>query len=314
VREVRRCERCGDPQVITENKEITTVETPADAGDGAPAAPEQTPEQGAPSSAADTTAGGTDDAMADTTGESTGSLSGVGDEWESAPSDPDASDHIEDAEEESDGTTDEIPQDDDAVIIADSGEESTPTGGTEDAGSAGQPQSSDGDGAEDLSEGPDESSPSAGAADPANAPNSSTDEGGSLSDDFGSLSGGDDSVQREGSSTDPDADSSTDGSSPAVAQGEEDEVEVFGDGVDTVETSEPEESEASSANGGDSDDGSDRSDGSEVVTGGASASPEDVEYYCPDCGHSEEAMDASLRAGDLCPECFGTYVEERPAQ
>jgi hypothetical protein len=278
VREVRRCERCGDPQVVTENKEITTVETPSE-DDGAPAAPETAQNESGGTASPDASGGGT--------GSSTGSLSGVGEEWESAPRDPDAAEHIEDAEGESAGTTDEIPQDDDAVIITDSGEEETPeptAGAEDDASAAGSPPESNTDGFQgSLDSEPSTSPPAA-----------------------------DDSTPASGSSADAAAPAGSD-AGPSVAEGEEDEVEVFGaDGVDTVDTGDPDPTATSSESSSTDDGEADRSDGAEVVTGGAASAPEDVEYYCPDCGHTEDAIDASLRAGDLCPECLGAYVEERP--
>lgn len=38
------------------------------------------------------------------------------------------------------------------------------------------------------------------------------------------------------------------------------------------------------------------------------------EYYCPECGLAEIAGESSMRAGDVCPECKGGYVAERPAE
>jgi len=38
------------------------------------------------------------------------------------------------------------------------------------------------------------------------------------------------------------------------------------------------------------------------------------EYYCPECGLAEIAGESSMRAGDICPECKRGYVAERPAE
>lgn len=35
------------------------------------------------------------------------------------------------------------------------------------------------------------------------------------------------------------------------------------------------------------------------------------EFYCPSCGLSEDAVGSSLREGDICPECHKDYIAER---
>lgn len=37
----------------------------------------------------------------------------------------------------------------------------------------------------------------------------------------------------------------------------------------------------------------------------------DTEYYCPQCDWRRESLEASLRAGDICPECRTGYIAER---
>jgi hypothetical protein len=37
------------------------------------------------------------------------------------------------------------------------------------------------------------------------------------------------------------------------------------------------------------------------------------EYLCPDCGHVELVKNSSMRAGDICPECRRGYITERRA-
>jgi hypothetical protein len=39
--------------------------------------------------------------------------------------------------------------------------------------------------------------------------------------------------------------------------------------------------------------------------------PEDVEYYCPQCGYVDDSRWPSRRAGDICPDCQRSYLAER---
>ncbi len=39
----------------------------------------------------------------------------------------------------------------------------------------------------------------------------------------------------------------------------------------------------------------------------------DMEYYCPNCGFSAGEESASLRTGDICPNCHAGYLGEREA-
>ncbi|MGQ4556663.1 DUF7093 family protein [Halobellus sp. GM3] len=40
--------------------------------------------------------------------------------------------------------------------------------------------------------------------------------------------------------------------------------------------------------------------------------PDDrVEFYCPNCGHTQSAGSTSMRAGDICPECKQGYIAAR---
>ena len=38
-----------------------------------------------------------------------------------------------------------------------------------------------------------------------------------------------------------------------------------------------------------------------------------TEYYCPNCGYTREGTGSSMRAGDICPECRKGYMAEREA-
>jgi hypothetical protein len=43
----------------------------------------------------------------------------------------------------------------------------------------------------------------------------------------------------------------------------------------------------------------------------AEPSPEDVEYYCPECGFVDDSQWPSRRAGDVCPDCRRSYLADR---
>jgi hypothetical protein len=43
----------------------------------------------------------------------------------------------------------------------------------------------------------------------------------------------------------------------------------------------------------------------------AEPAPEDVEYYCPECGYVDDSKWPSRRAGDICPDCQRSYLAER---
>jgi predicted RNA-binding Zn-ribbon protein involved in translation (DUF1610 family) len=64
------------------------------------------------------------------------------------------------------------------------------------------------------------------------------------------------------------------------------------------------------------DDGLRREGGGFVRTNGSGALESDVpddrvEFYCPNCGHTEIAGATSIRAGDICPECKQGYIAAR---
>ena len=42
--------------------------------------------------------------------------------------------------------------------------------------------------------------------------------------------------------------------------------------------------------------------------------PEDAELVCPDCGENWPSVNASLRPGDICPECRRDYLDEQVIQ
>jgi len=97
TREVRRCDRCGNAQVLSENKEVTTVER---------ATADEPADRDSPEVAA------------------TGDGSSVGDPWESIDETPNATEHIDSVGHES---PDPDPGADDGVIIGDDGPGAPPS-------------------------------------------------------------------------------------------------------------------------------------------------------------------------------------------
>lgn len=61
---------------------------------------------------------------------------------------------------------------------------------------------------------------------------------------------------------------------------------------------------------GESSGGSERLD-PEEPTDDEEPSPEDVVYYCPECGYVDDSKWPSRRAGDICPDCRRSYLAER---
>jgi len=42
------------------------------------------------------------------------------------------------------------------------------------------------------------------------------------------------------------------------------------------------------------------------------AETENTEFYCPECGFTKPGPGSSLRSGDICPDCHRGYLTERP--
>jgi hypothetical protein len=293
VREVRHCERCGDEQVITENKEVTAVEdhTADDTASPETAAPTDadgaTPSDGATADTPMATTETTDTATA--TGDTSGQR--FGDEWGSSPGLADGpASHIEAVDE------DDTPEDD-AVIL---GDETDTDGATEPepAGEASAATAASGEPATDtatsdaadrepLAEPTDSTATTGDAAAADTAGDTDADTGGELLDTDDTTDG------FEGSLDEPDIDTipDTEGDGPddegGVPADEKEDVELMGEAADTGAAPDPER-----------------------TTGLDDLPPGEIEYYCPDCGHSEVAVDSSLRVGDLCPACHA-YVERR---
>jgi ribosomal protein S27AE len=124
IQERETCERCGDTRIVSENKEVTAIETPSDIAsdlveddeEGDTAAESDTSE-----SAADETVGGADETDSDGAGSSEG-WDSVDDPVE-APGDAEVNEGVADDGEPVD------PSADDAEIIDDGGESESETEG-----------------------------------------------------------------------------------------------------------------------------------------------------------------------------------------
>jgi predicted RNA-binding Zn-ribbon protein involved in translation (DUF1610 family)/DNA-directed RNA polymerase subunit RPC12/RpoP len=57
-----------------------------------------------------------------------------------------------------------------------------------------------------------------------------------------------------------------------------------------------------------------RSNASSAGSGHPRPDNRDTEFVCPDCGESWLTQNASLRSGDICPECHRGYLDERIVQ
>lgn len=281
IRELETCERCGDTRIVTENKEVTTIETADDSPDVTPedavaaldAAEEADASEDAEASGAeeplvddaesgtavadDAVGGPSPDAVEDQGAEI---LDDEGDEDEAAVDDELADPTIEG---EADGP-DETSDQDDAVIIDD---------GPDDAEAAGRDEAETGEGGEEIT-----------------------------GDDAGS----------------DDADHTIDANEPSPFDTpDEDEADddPLGEWPEETLKDTPEDdwtpSEDLEGSVGDVDPDADVD--RELSTNSAVTVP-DGEFYCEECGYTTLVEASSLRAGDFCPECRKGTLVHRPEE
>jgi hypothetical protein len=327
VREVETCRRCDERRVVSENKEVTAVETPeepsGDVGTGEPGA--------------ETVTGAGDSEPAAATGGAFGSIDDAAEDdgvildddgGERAPGEwPDASDT---------GHGD---------VTADAG---GPASVTPEPGSpldADDPDSGEVQGAspvEPTGDGPDETT--AGA-------------GGSVEPDPGEdveIIDADEHADLEGDGDDGDGESvpwpthndevaranpgtGTDAASGAGSDGDDpspwpDHDEADDEGFDAA-ASEDGAPDVDFGGGLFPAGSGDRTDGEAEYVGHERSTPEEgelaradsvvetdsarpdvTEFFCPSCGHVEQAESTSMRSGDICPKCRKGYIAERDAE
>ncbi|QLH80161.1 DUF7093 family protein [Halosimplex pelagicum] len=348
ITEMETCSRCGESRVVSENKEVTTLETPEGGADEF----EATPGEAADDTADVTDAGGSVDAeeTADA-GESaaSGDEVGAGDATDAVILDDDATDESS-AQAEARGTETTIPDaedgaateadvdadEDDAVIIGDDEgddrdpgewpdeeepEAEQPAGDEGDAGEDGDatadepPSDAEGDDDRDPGEWPDEpSDPAERAGETAEVEILGGDEGGADTETDADGSPPDDAA------TGPDpVDAPATGSRDTASDGS-DEAGGETAGDDGAVGAWPEE-EGPSTGGesmGDWPEETKRDQPTDPGAAGPSLDGEETPsitipegtFKCSECDFSTEADATSLRAGDFCPECRrGTLLE-----
>ncbi|NHN57494.1 MULTISPECIES: oxidoreductase [Halorussus] len=312
VREFEECERCGDRRVVTENKEVTAIETPAPSGesaegDAAAGASNVDGANGSSSAGPDASTG--PDATPDP----------------DSPSGPDAG-------------VGRTGGGHDAEIITDSpssGDPSAPDSDgspSSDAGAAAD--ASGGDGADATAD------PEGADADVDAGPSAAEDDGVILDDDGGADSGDDARTAGEWPEADtthpaetdesgatewPDVGREDEGYDAEPDDGERTDVE-FGGGL-TPESAGPadgEDEEVEFVNAeGDTLQARDAGGSGPELSSGISAGAEapslsgpaddpdlDAEFVCPECDYRASVSGSSLRAGDICPECARGYLAQ----
>ncbi|AUX10713.1 hypothetical protein AArcSl_3106 [Halalkaliarchaeum desulfuricum] len=331
VREVKTCRRCGETQIVSENKEVTSVEQLAETAreiehEGEPS--ESTPEPSeSPSEPSESTPEPPSEAVDAAEPE-------VGDEDidEGPGAGPDEEDVVDasgvsSADEGTDFEDDDVPQDteeDDGIILEDGPADPDRTPGS-------WPDASDThQGDEDpMSEG-DESA----AGDESTAGDELTE--GERAEPWPDQRGEDEGYDAEPGGGTPEGVSFGSGLTPEAKDGQSPEDD---EGVEFIESSRdvsgsggrwPDPTDAPDEDGTDTSDVDDDAD-SEDASGAAETdaaedteftraadavdaskgTPFETEFFCPECGHTAPAEGSSLRTGDICPECRRGYIAER---
>jgi hypothetical protein len=324
VREVKVCSRCGAESVVSENKEVTSIREPptddADAtpeADDAPAtAPADAGEEAAPNL----------DAVEDEGAELLGEDDPVFDDPDDADAEAADADGAADADadaEEPDRPSAAVPIDDepadaddeaaddeaepaavvgeDATIVdAETGE---PAGESDEEAPVADPEDLlPKDAVEATDEG--EEPPAADA--PADADDAADAEADEAADDDG--------VILDEAESEP---------GPERSRGEWPDSGDVGPPTDEAETDTwPDDAGGAPAEGAGTDaEGGEGGEAGAVETGIASAGrapaadepnrADDAELFCPSCSYSASLERASLRVGDICPECKRGYLSER---
>jgi predicted RNA-binding Zn-ribbon protein involved in translation (DUF1610 family) len=370
IREVQACERCGDEQVVSQNKEVTAIRSPEDVGldESAPTQSDQAAPDDPGASAANvsgTDAPATGEAAPSTAAATSPADGADADRAEEGPTASAAQDagspmnQIDEAEAdahgsgvesgadavaedgetvEADGTADgwetgsdewddveADPDADDAVILDDAETERDETQWpeeTETDPSRAAQESAAAEQGEPVDDDPDEEEVTNDAeiidGDPAQSEHEDSDERGH----------GEWPERDEGSDAWPEHESDDEGY--AATPGNDAEVDLSGNGltpevnghatpegaetVDGVAVEEGRGAVASQqqrtpASADPGEDGFTRA--RESTTLESDVPDEQVEFYCPNCGHSRTAGASSMRAGDICPECKKGYIAER---
>jgi hypothetical protein len=297
ITEVEICDRCGERRVVSENKEVTSLETAAESADAEETAGRQS---------------GTDETASDDTGHSPTPrpdmdaaeddaelLEGAesADAPEQTPTDDGATvdpaagdDGAAAAVEE---TADGQPAADDGAVILEDEDERDPGQWPEDHEADDEADAAAEDGDATAEAGPDASSGTAG------------DDGGVVLDDAGESGASDAPAGPADADGTTEVESAGDtGGQSGTADDWPDEYGTDDDDAAVAEVDWPEE-------GDDGDDEWERAagltdgidEGDVERTSSAAVTVPDGDFRCPDCGFETSVESSSLRAGDFCPEC-----------
>ncbi|WP_299331119.1 DUF7093 family protein [Haloplanus sp.] len=288
-RTVETCDRCGERRIVSENKEVRSVQRPGDetmaTGLGNGVTPDPDPDPGGGGVPADTD---TDEVTGDGP---VGGEPGVAPEPEpepepesdlarSDPSEPEREPEPEPIGSGNDGANGPAENIDDGIILDNDGP-------NENRGHGEWPDADDPVGEEAETEA--EAEPAPGGPSGSDATDGATVVDGS--DDWPDPERTDEGFNARASDADPSAASvgsatahggdghggvATNGAASPTAT--TDKRFVAADGVERI---------------GDDDDG--------AVT----------EFVCPNCGYTRATGGSSMRAGDICPECHKGYIDER---
>lgn len=349
VRDVKRCRRCGDTQVVSENKEVKSLDRLRERTAAGQRGSDPAGEGGAAGDA--TTAEASVETAADQ-GPDRDTVEDIIDAAEVDDTDPTDHPSVDDPPGEADVEDDAVIMDDDRDAAAGgdqfepdpvdvAGDEAEPApGGDEpsepvDATDVQSGRVDDGDArptGDDLDEADEdgdamilEDDDAAARSDPASPPEDVADPG---TPDAAETGDDADAVDAAGADT---GDSQTDTTADEPGGGEATEDWPEHEGVDPadaeaeVEVGGGVEESTRRSNGADS-----RSEGPEFEgpgelvgrsTGGRttvdlsqSATEAELQYHCPECGLTRQVGNSSMRAGDICPDCRRGYIEERTAE
>ncbi|MFB6127697.1 MAG: hypothetical protein ABEJ79_10455 [Halolamina sp.] len=316
VRDVKRCQRCEETQVVSENKEVKSIERLRRDEPGGHAEPRDRPnatgDAWSAEASVDTAAGGGPD-HEDGVDDIIGTAEAESAESTATPHpsvDDPQSDDLDGVEDDAvimdEGSTDDATSEDDEVdakpaVGVEFGDESEfdDVDDDEDAVILGDDAEPAGD--EELDD------PSVANVESA-AAEEETHEGDGVEGDA------DDTVEDPTGDEWPDHDGVNEGLTPD--HDGVDEGLTPDDNATVVAGEDPNPRR----NGTDEDDGptfdgagevvGQSSGGRTTVDLGRSSGEADLEYRCPECGMTQPVGNSSMRAGDICPECRRGYVEE----
>lgn len=227
------------------------------------------------------------------------------DDWDDVDPDPDVDDAVILDAEETERDEVQWPEESDA----------SPDGAADTAGSEGATDVADPDAPEPATESPTNDAEIIDAGEPEIDPAEAT--AGEWPDHEDTDAAGewpDHDTADEGYSAAPNGDTDTEfggnGLTPEVNGGAPDDpAAVDGIAVGGADSGAVERTASEPDSGADSEHGEGFVRAGDSATGDVPA--EQVEFYCPNCGHARVAGASSIRAGDICPECKRGYIAER---